>query len=143
MKEKVLQAFAELGFELEPVENLGYSFDYESFHMLYMPQTGDDDFLSISLPGIYELEKDNPMVFIDLMNRINSTLKYVKAYWSSDSLWLFYERELFGGEDLLAQISRMILHLEAASAFCCNTLEEIKESYRQSETDETSESDNE
>ena len=138
-----MQAFVGLGFELKPVENLGYSFDYESFHMLYMPQTEDDDFLCISLPGIYELEKDNPMVFIDLMNRINSTLKYVKAYWGSDSLWLFYERELFGGEDLPTLISRMILHLESASAFSRNALEEIKESYRQAETDETSESDNE
>ena len=49
-----------------------------------------------------------------LMDKLNSTLKYVKANKLGDSMWLFYERELYGGEDFEKLLSRMILHLEAA-----------------------------
>ena len=60
------------------------------------------------------------------MDKMNSTLKYVKANKLGDGLWLFYERELFGGEDLEKLVSRMILHLEAAMNFFRNTMASIK-----------------
>ena len=60
------------------------------------------------------------------MNKINSTLKYIKAYELSKSIWLFYERELLGNEDLVKVISHMILHLEAGLMFSRKTLAEIK-----------------
>ena len=65
MKEKVLEAFAELGFELTPMEELGFGFDYENIHMLYLPQANDDDFLNISIPGIYDVEEENPIAFLE------------------------------------------------------------------------------
>lgn len=137
MKEKVLEAFAELGFELTPMEELGFGFDYENIHMLFLPQANDDDFLNISIPGIYDMEEENPIAFLDLMNRVNSTLKYVKAYAGGDSLWLFYERELLGDEDLPMVISRMILHLESALTFARNALVEMKEGDKQENADES------
>lgn len=142
MKEKVFEAFAELGFVLTPVEELGYEFEYENIHMLYMPQAEDEDFMNISIPGIYDLENENPMIFFELMHRVNSTLKYVKAYAGGDSLWLFYERELSEGEDLPKIISRMILHLEAAFEFSRHALDEIKEGETCEEASEATESDN-
>ena len=36
MKEKILNAFKALGFEMENLEELGYSFDYEGLHFLLM-----------------------------------------------------------------------------------------------------------
>lgn len=138
MKEKVLAAFAELGFEMTPMEELGFGFDYENIHMLYLPQANDEDFLNISVPGIYDMEEENPGVFMNLMNRVNSTLKYVKAYAGGESLWLFYERELLGDEDLPKVISRMILHLEATLEFARNALAEIREGDKQENADESS-----
>jgi hypothetical protein len=41
-------------------------------------------------------------------------------------MWLFYERELFGDEDLVKVISRMILHLEAGLMFSRKAMAEIK-----------------
>ena len=126
MKEKVLEAFAELGFELNPVSDFALGFDYEDIHMLYLPQAEDESFLNISIPGIYDLEEESPLIFIELMNKINSTLKYIKAYELGKSIWLFYERELFGDEDLAKVISRMILHLEAGLMFSRKAMAEIK-----------------
>ena len=125
MKEKILEAFAELGFQLEQMDDLGYGFSYEGTNFIFMPNTDDEEFLNICVPGIYDLEEESPLSFIELMNKINSTLKYIKAYELGKSIWLFYERELFGDEDLAKVISRMILHLEAGLMFSRKAMAEI------------------
>lgn len=127
MKEKILEAFAELGFQLEQMDDFGYGFSYEGTNFIFMPNTDDEEFLNICVPGIYDLEEESPLSFIELMNKINSTLKYIKAYELGKSVWLFYERELFGDEDLMKVISRMILHLEAGLMFSRKAMSEIKE----------------
>ena len=106
-----------MGFELEELEGMGYGFQYEGKHFLYMYNEDDEDFLNISLPGVLDIEDENDTTFYHVMDKLNGTLKYVKAYKLNDSMWLFYERELFGGEDLKQVLSRMILHLEAALMF--------------------------
>ena len=116
MKEKILEAFKALGFEMEYLE-IGYGFQYEGKHYLYMPNDEDDDFLNISLPAVLDIDDENHVTFYQLMDKINGTLKYVKANKLNDSMWLFYERELFGDEDLKHILSRMILHLEAGLMF--------------------------
>ena len=126
MKEKILEAFAELGFQLEQMDDFGYGFSYEGTNFIFMPNTDDEEFLNICVPGIYDLEEESPLSFIELVNRINSTLKYIKAYELGKSIWLFYERELFGDEDLIKIISHMILHLEAGLMFSRKAMSEIK-----------------
>ena len=117
MKEKILEAFKALGFEMEELEGMGYGFQYEGKHFLYMYNEDDEDFLNISLPGVLDIDNENDTTFYQVMDKLNGTLKYVKAYKLNDSMWLFYERELFGGEDLKQVLSRMILHLEAGLMF--------------------------
>ena len=126
MKEKILEAFAELGFQLEQMDDFGYGFSYEGTNFIFMPNSDDEEFLNICVPGIYDLDEESPLTFIELLNKINSTLKYIKAYELGKSIWLFYERELFGDEDLAKVISRMILHLEAGLMFSRKAMAEIK-----------------
>lgn len=115
MKEKIMKAFQELGFQLKEVEETEYyGFSYEGNNYMYLYNSEDEQFLSISIPGIYELNDENAGTFVALEEMLNSTPKYVKTYKVGDSLWLFYERELLGEEDLKLVISRMILHLDAA-----------------------------
>ena len=76
-----------------------------------------------------------------LLEKINSTLKYIKAYMLGNSVWLFYERELFGEEDLMTVISRMILHLEAGFVFARKVMAEIEKTMaNDSSADDTAES---
>lgn len=117
MKEKILEAFKALGFEIEELEGFGYGFEYEGKHFLYMYNEDDEDFLNIALPAVLDMDDENNMGFYQVMDKINGTLKYVKANKLNDSMWLFYDRELFGGEDLKQILSRMILHLEADFMF--------------------------
>lgn len=127
MKEKVLKTFSDLGFELEELEEFGYSFDYEGTHYFYIPNDENEEFLDISIPGVYDMEESNNQFFYELMDNINSSIMYVKAYNFSKSIWLFYERELFGEEDLSEIISNMILHLERAKLFVYSCIEKEEE----------------
>ena len=138
MKEKILAAFENLGFNLEDNESLGYSFNYEGINYLYMHNEDDEDFLNISVPCIYDLEEDNKEKYEELKEKINSTLKYVKAYTLGKGLWLFYERDLLGNEDLEEVIRHMILHLAAALMFARDSIEKIDNG----ESDEGSDNDN-
>ena len=106
-----------MGFEMDDLEGLGYGFQYEGKNYLYMPNESDEDFLNIALPAVLDIDDESNVAFYQLMDKLNGTLKYVKANKLNDSMWLFYERELFGGENLEQLISRMILHLEAGSVF--------------------------
>ena len=141
MKEKILEAFRDLGFKLEEEEGMGYCFNYEGLNLLYMYNENDEEFLNIALPGIIEVEEDRMLQICALLEKINSTLKYVKTYMLGNSVWLFYERELFGEEDLMTVISRMILHLEAGLAFARKAMAEIEETMaNDSSADDTAES---
>lgn len=138
MKEKILEAFANLGFKLEKVSDTGYAFGYEGINFAYLINEDDEEFLSIALPGICDCDKDNALAAFVLMEKVNSTLKYVKAYTLGDSVWLFYERELISEqEELELVISRMIRHLEAALAFAHKTMEEMEKSIADDNTDES------
>ncbi len=127
MKEKILEAFRDLGFKLEEEEGMGYSFNYEGLNLLYMYNENDEEFLNIALPGIIVVEEGRMLQICALLENINSSLKYVKTYLFGNSVWLFYERELFGEEDLTTVISRMILHLEAGLVFARKAMAEIEE----------------
>ena len=113
MKEQILNAFAMLGFQLTEMEGMGYGFQYEDINYLFIPNDNDEGFLSIAVPAM-EINEDNAHDALVLADMLNSTLKYVKASKLGDGLWLFYERELLGGEDFEKLLSRMIIRLEYA-----------------------------
>lgn len=138
MKEQILNTFAAMGFQLEEMEGFGYGFRYEGINYLYMPNDDDEDFLNIAVPAIVEINDENAHAAHMLMDKLNSTLKYVKANKLGDSMWLFYERELYGGEDFEKLLSRMILHLEAALNFYRNAMANIKEELDSSDDDKPS-----
>lgn len=142
MKELILNTFAAMGFQLEEMEDYGYGFCYEGINYLYMPNDDDEDFLNLAIPAIFEITEDNAHTAFMLIDKLNSMLKYVKANRLCDSIWLFYERELYGGEDFEKLLSQMILHLEAAINFFRNTMANIKNELDNFE-DDTQASDNE
>ena len=138
MNEKILETFSNLGFKLEKSGDIGYSFGYEGLNLLYILNEGDEEFFSIALPCICDCNKDNALTAFALIEKINSSLKYVKANTLADSVWLFYERELISEqEDLMPVIPRMIQHLEAALAFAHRTMPEIEKSMTEDNTDES------
>ena len=117
MKEKILEAFKALGFKVEDLDGTAYGFHYEGRNFLLFLNDADEDFLNIALPCVLEQDDVDDQVFTEAMEKVNSTLRYVKAYKAFGGMSLFYERELSGGEDLREVIRRMILHIEAGHFF--------------------------
>ena len=113
MKEQILDAFKAMGFEMEEMEGLGYSVLFEGKRYLYLYSEEDENFLNIALPAILDPDDEDNVDIYQVMDKINRTRKYVKANMLNGSMWLFYERELFGGEDLELVLSCMIRHLDA------------------------------
>lgn len=126
MKDKILDAFAELGFILEEVD-YGYSFNYEATCMLWMVNEDDPSFFSMAVPVIAKIDGGNKEIMHDVMNKVNLTLKYVKCHTMGDNIWLFYEREIIGDEDLPLVISRMVIHLDNAKNFAHKSILEALE----------------
>lgn len=128
MKEKILNTFKSLGFELEEIEEIGHTFKYEGINYMWMSNNGDENFLSIGVPAILDKPDGELVSFYQLIDKLNGTLKYIKANVIGDSLWLFYERELFGNEeDIEDLISRMIVQLEMAFRFFTQQSQEALE----------------
>lgn len=125
MKEKILEAFSDLGFKLEELDGMGYCFHYEGLNLLYSHNDDDAEFLNISLPGIIDMEGKSMTQVCTLVEKINCTQKYIKAYMLGDSVWLFYERCLIGEENLPEVISHMVLYLASGVMFARKTIEEI------------------
>ena len=126
MKEKILETLVALGFKTENIDNTGYGFDYEGKHFLFLPDENDDDFFSICLPGIYDYKENKIGEHCAITEKLNSSLKYVKAYTIGDSIWLFYERELMGDDDLENIIQHMIVQLDAGLRFAFDAIKEIE-----------------
>ena len=115
MKEKILNALVALGFDLEQLDDFGYGFQYEGTNFIWMPNDIDESFLNIAIPAILEKGDTDDNNFYELMNMLNSNMKYIKANTLGDSLWLFYERDVYDeNEDLERILTRMIVHLHGS-----------------------------
>lgn len=116
MKEKILDTFKTLGFKLEDMDGYGYEFMYEGKPFLYLYNENNEDFLNIALPILADIDVAD-ISFYKMMDNLNSNLKYVKANILNNSLFLFYERELFGDEDFEQVIKSMIVSLDAGNFY--------------------------
>lgn len=113
MNEKILNALNNLGFETEKLGQFGYGFDYEGIHFVWI-DSDDEELLTIAIPGVLDKGDNSGLRFYQLMDKLNSVLKYIKVNEYGDSMWLFYERQIIGEEDLEQVLPHMIVHLEQA-----------------------------
>ena len=135
MKEKIVEALRDLGFILEEVSGIGYHFKFEAVNMFYL-NSEDEKFVSIIVPGIFETENSDMEVVYKTMEKVNSTLKYVKAYLWNDSITLTYEREMFGEENLEEMLGSMIVQLESALRFSRNVIETLQNEMNDADADD-------
>ena len=86
----------------------------------------DEDFLNIAAPFVQEIDPDNELLYYQLMDNINSKLKYVKAYRMENDVWLFVEHELMETDDLNTVLMSMIAHLDMGVTIFHDALAKIE-----------------
>ena len=75
------------------------------------------------------------------MNKVNRQMKYVKATRINGDIWLFFERNLLGEEDLKEVLQQMIFSLEAAHFFMQDWEENAEDDNESDEDEDDNESD--
>lgn len=115
MQEKIMEALKNQGFRLEKEGEMGYCFEYEALGLLYLPNENDDTFLNLAVPNIWEADGEQVTEAYAVVNQINVSLKYVKAYMLGCRMWLVYERELLDNEDLEEIVAHMVVRLALAT----------------------------
>lgn len=130
MKEKVFEAFKALGFKLDKIANLCYSFCYEGKHCLFSLNKDDEEFMSVAIP-VFRVEEDmDPQAIAGIhhiMDDANSESKYVKVnlFWSG--VWVFYERAVLGDEDFEKTLQHMICHIDRTEYLVSMQIEALLE----------------
>lgn len=142
MKEKVLETLAYLGFKVEAVEGLGHVFEYEGMTLVYFSNEDDENFLELCAPNVYKCDGGRWDTYYALIEKINSKMKYVKAYTLAESMCVAYERELIGDEDLKTILSRMIVCLETNMGYVRQIIGEIEDAQSHGDDDTDNIADN-
>lgn len=117
MRKKILDAFKQLGFKMENLCDSTYGFTYEGRNCLLFLNEKNEEFMSIALPLVAEMDKFGELTENDVMDKLNSSVPFIKAYLAFGVITLFYERELIGEENLENVVRRMILGLETGLYF--------------------------
>lgn len=117
MKEKILNVFKSLGFVMDDLDDGYYGFHYEGRTYIYINIEDDEDYLLVTVPAVVEPEGKDDMDYYRIMDNVNSSLKYVKANEVHGNMWLVYEYDLEGCDDLRSIILKVISRLEAAVGY--------------------------
>ena len=90
----------ELGFEPQKYDDLGYVFDMEGIHILYIGDEDTPSFIRFAVPSIFDITDENRAEITGIMYELTKELKYVKAFDINDSVWISYEHCLVSPEEL-------------------------------------------
>ena len=113
-KNEILQAFDSLGFQTEELGNGFYHFEFEEINFLYVTNEDDEDFLSISIPSIFEVTEENMAMIMPILNRTNNIIKYAKLVYLYDTVWATFEYPIFEGVDIENVLELAIRLLQGA-----------------------------
>lgn len=119
MKEKVLEALRKLGFLLEDANGDGscYYFEYEGDHYAYVAKQDEENLLMVALSLIIGDNKPERVDFNVIVNKLNSTIPYVKAFLDNGRIYFTYEYETSGEEseeDIETILTKMIVRVNTA-----------------------------
>ena len=80
----------ENGFRAEIDEDGDVHFRYEGKHMYFIADD-DDSYFRITMPNIYQVEKEERIQVLEACNKISQDWKLLKALVINDQLWLAVE----------------------------------------------------
>lgn len=116
VKEQLMEFLAKEGFRPQD-EDFGIYFRYEMLTFLIHWDADDEQFVKISLPGIFDTDENNRVEALEAANVVNLERKVVKAVIAGDSVWVTAEQLLDSTpnyEDIVPRTLHMLLQARAA-----------------------------
>lgn len=114
-REQILERLTAQGFHTTEISDVSYSFNYEKLTVLLSFEEDDESFLSLSLPYLYEVNEDNRPFALNIVNQVNSNMKYTKACLVGDDVWALYEVRI-SSEDVFEDLLMTGLQVLKATA---------------------------
>lgn len=113
--EMVLDFLKEQGFlpQVDPDDGC-ITFKFQMAHFLFVNNDEDEEFFQLLMPAIYDVTEDNREMVFEITNRINRSIKVVKACVVDDSVWLFFEILLDHSPEVDSIIPRALQILQGA-----------------------------
>lgn len=113
--EMVMNFLRQQGFCPEVDEDNGnILFKYQMANFLFINNDEDEEFFQLLMPGIYDVTDDNRDVVLEAANKVNHSIKVVKACVINDSVWLFFENLLDHTPEVEDIIPRALAILQGA-----------------------------
>ncbi len=97
--EKVAEELKKQGL-VPTMEDFGITFKYQMTNYLYIQASDDEDYFSLYVPYIFDVDEDNELDVLRAMNGINNGLKVVKVFTNDNNVWCGFEEKLPEGADL-------------------------------------------
>lgn len=113
--EMVMNFLRQQGFCPEVDEDNGnIMFKYQMANFLFINNDEDEEFFQLLMPGIYDVTDDNRDVVLEAANKVNHSIKVVKACVVNDCVWLFFENLLDHTPEVDDIIPRALAILQGA-----------------------------
>lgn len=113
--DSVWEALYQMGCNPEPVENIGYNFDYKGFKGIYVPMKKSTGIIRFALPKLASVNIKSRKQLNELVNIANAMVTESKFTLMGDYVWLIYERHLSENEDYSAIIQHILDNLKSGA----------------------------
>ena len=112
--EMVFNFLRQQGFcpEMDGKDNIIFKFQMGNF--LFINNDEDEEFFQLLMPAIYDVTDDNRDMVLEATNKVNHSIKVVKACVLNDSVWLFFENLLDHTPEVEDIIPRALAILQGA-----------------------------
>ena len=93
MINKVMNELQKQGFLFQR-EEFGLAFKYQMANFLYLEDKEDEDYFSLYVPYIFEVDEENMADVLVTINAINNALKVIKLTVNDGHVWACFEEQL-------------------------------------------------
>lgn len=113
--EMVLNFLKQQGFcpEVDP-DNGNILFKFQMANFLFVNNDEDEEFFQLIMPNIFDVTEDNREMALEAANKLNFSIKVVKASIVNDGIWLFFEILLDKTPDVSDILPRALQILQTA-----------------------------
>ena len=111
----IWDALCQLGCNPEPLDKLGYRFDYSGYKCLYVPHKYENEVVRFALPKLANCDQEANAELNKLIHMANSLVRESKFTILGEEVWLVYERFISNNEDYLLVVEHILKNLKSGA----------------------------
>ena len=93
MIDKVMEELQRQGL-VPSIEDFGIAFKYQMKTFLCFKNEDDEEYFTMYMPYVFEVDEENELEVLRAMNAINHAMKVVKLIINEHDVWVCFEEEL-------------------------------------------------